>query len=36
MRSIELAAESVGNTREGVPALLELITEKAENFSMFA
>jgi hypothetical protein len=26
----------VAKTREGTPALLEFITEKAEDFSMFA
>jgi acetolactate synthase-1/2/3 large subunit len=27
---------AVAKTREGTPALLEFITEKAEDFSMFA
>ena len=31
-----LFRRAVAKTREGVPALLEFITEKAEDFSMFA
>jgi thiamine pyrophosphate-dependent acetolactate synthase large subunit-like protein len=27
---------ALGKTREGTPALLEFITEKAEDFSMFS